>query len=53
MICRCGIHVTFVFKSHIGSTLTRGKETIISVSQKQEPNTKISTEADLVDADDA
>ena len=40
-------------KFHTGSVLTIGKGTIVSVSQKQKLNTKISMEADLVGADDA
>ena len=41
------------FKLHTGETITMGKGTIISVSQKQKLNRKISMEAKLVGADDA
>ena len=41
------------FKSHTGATLTMGKGAIVSVLQNQKLNTKSSTEAELVGADDA
>ena len=40
------------FKSHTGATLTVGKGSIVSVTQKQKLNTKSSTEAELVGVDD-
>lgn len=40
------------FKSHTGATLTMGKGSVVSTSRKQKLNTKSSTEAELVAADD-
>jgi hypothetical protein len=40
------------FKSHTGGIMTMGKGAIISVSKKQKLNTRSSTEAELVGADD-
>ena len=41
------------FKSHTGMTMTMGQGAIMSMSQKQKLNTKSSTTAELVGADDA
>ena len=41
------------FKSHTGMTMTMGQGTIMSMSRKQKLNTKSSTTAELVGADDA
>ena len=41
------------FKSHTGMTMTTGQGTIMSMSWKQKLNTKCSTTAELVGADDA
>ena len=50
-------NTTFVvssdFKSHTEEKLTTGKGAIIYVSRKQKMNTKSSTEADLLGADDS
>jgi hypothetical protein len=40
------------FKSHTGGTMTFGRGAVISKSQKQKLNTRSSTEAELVGADD-
>jgi hypothetical protein len=40
------------FKSHTGSTFTLGRGSIISISRKQGMNTRSSTEAELVAADE-
>lgn len=40
------------FRSHTGATMTMGKGAIYSVSRKQKINTRSSTEAELVAADD-
>jgi hypothetical protein len=40
------------FKSHTGATMTMGKGAISSISRKQRMNTRSSTEAELVAADD-
>ena len=40
-------------KSHTGSSLTLGHDSILSISAKQNINTKSSTEAELVGVDDA
>ena len=45
--------VHLYFKLHTGATLTMGKVSITSVSQKQKLDTKINTKAELVGADDA
>ena len=39
-------------KSHTGSVLTLGKGAVLTISAKQKLNTKSSTEAELVGADD-
>jgi hypothetical protein len=41
------------FRSHTGATMTMGKGSIINISRKQSINTRSSTEAELVAADDA
>ena len=41
------------FKGHTGMTMTMGQGTIMSMSRKQNLNTKSSTTAELVGADDA
>ena len=41
------------FKSYTGMTMTMGQGTIMSMSRKQKLNTKSSTTAELVGADDA
>ena len=41
------------YKSHTGAVLTMGKGAIVSMSRKQKMNTRSSTEAELVAADDA
>ena len=41
------------FKSHTGATFTMGKGSIQNMSRKQKMNTRSSTEAELVAADDA
>ena len=40
------------FKSHTGAVMSMGKGAIISISRKQKMNTRSSTEAELVAADD-
>jgi hypothetical protein len=40
------------YKSHTGGIMTMGKGAIVSVSKKQKLNTRSSTEAELVGADD-
>jgi hypothetical protein len=40
------------FKSHTGATMTMGEGAITSISRKQKMNTRSSTEAELVAADD-
>ena len=40
-------------KSHTGITMSMGKGSVISASRKQKMNTRSSTEAELVAADDA
>ena len=45
-----GVHRTF--RSHTGGCMTMGTGCIISTSAKQKLNTKSSTEAELVAADD-
>jgi hypothetical protein len=45
-----GVHPDF--KSHTGGTMTMGKGSILSYSRKQKLNTRSSTEAELVAADD-
>ena len=41
------------YKSHTGATMTFGEGAVQSISQKQKLNTRSSTEAELVAADDA
>ncbi len=45
-----GVHKDL--KSHTGGTMTMGKGSVINISSKQKLNTKSSTEAELVGADD-
>ena len=41
------------FRSHTGAVMTLGEGSIIAMSKKQKSNTRSSTEAELVGADDA
>ena len=41
------------YKGHIGDMMTLGEGTVISMTNKQKLNVKISTEGELVGADDA
>ena len=41
------------YKSHTGAVMTLGNGTVVSLSRKQRLNTKSSTTAELVGADDA
>ena len=41
------------YRSHTGAVMTLGKGSVISMSKKQKLNTRSSTEAELVGADDA
>ena len=56
-VIKCYVDAAFAvhpdFKSHTGAIMTMGKGAIYSMSRKQKLNTRSSTEAELVGADDA
>ena len=53
MVCGCIFCSDPDYRSHTGAVMTLGEGSIIAMSRKRKLNTRSSTEAELVGADDA